>query len=153
MGAAAGLCLVLLLILRLWFLEPVVVTATSMAPTIPPGSIVWINKVSPVGRAGARIGEVVTLRSPDDGALIVKRVVAVEGQNISMQDGVLNVDGIPTREPFVDQKTIDGMYFGEVRVGQNEIFVLGDNREASIDSRHFGPVSTDAVTGRVIGVP
>ena len=153
-AAAICLCFGLLLILRLLVLEPVVVKATSMAPTIPAGSIIWINKTSPGpgGRAPHR-GEVVTLHSPEDGALIVKRVVATAGQEVSMQDGVLNVDGIPVQEPFVDQESVDGMYFGVVRVGQGEIFVLGDNREVSIDSRHFGPVSVNAVTGRIIGVP
>ena len=148
---AAVLCLGALLILRLWFLEPTIVRSSSMAPTLPEGSLVWLDKVSP-DLLGVQAGQLVTFRSPDDGAIMVKRVVAVQGQSVSMQDGVLHIDGAAVKEPYVDQRTIDGVYFGTVRLQNNEIFVLGDNRETSIDSRAFGAIPADIVEASVIGV-
>lgn len=150
-ASAVFLGLLSLLVLRLWIVEPTVVESTSMAPTITAGSVIWLDKVSP-GVAGIRSGDLVTFRNPDDGAMMVKRVVAVAGQEVSMQDGVLQIDGTAVSEPFVDQRTIDGMYFGLVRVGEGELFVLGDNREESIDSRRFGPIRTDAVEARIMGI-
>jgi signal peptidase I len=148
---AAVLCLGALLILRLWILEPTIVRSTSMAPTLPEGSLVWLDKISP-DLLGVQAGQLVTFRSPDDGGIMVKRVVAVAGQSVSMQDGVLNIDGVAVNEPYVDQRTIDGAYFGTVRLGTNEIFVMGDNRGTSIDSRTFGPIPADIVEATVIGV-
>jgi signal peptidase I len=150
-GGAVGLGLVSLLVLRLWIVEPTVVESTSMAPTIAPGSVIWLDKVSP-GVTGVRNGDLVTFRGPEDGALMVKRVVAVAGQEVSMQDGVLNVDGLAVNEPFIDQESIDGVYFGLVQVGEGELFVMGDNRGASIDSRRFGPIPASTVEARVIGI-
>lgn len=149
--AAATFGLVTLVVLRLWIVEPAVVESTSMAPTITAGSVVWLDKVSPA-MAGIRSGDLVTFRSPDDGTMMVKRVVAVAGQGVSMQDGVLHVDGAAVHEPFVDQRTIDGVYFGLVRLGEGELFVLGDNRGDSIDSRRFGPISVEAVEARLVGI-
>jgi signal peptidase I len=148
---AVVLCFGAMLILRLWILEPALVRSTSMAPTLPEGSLVWLDKVSP-DLLGVRAGQLVTFRSPDDGAIMVKRVVAVEGQTVAMQDGVLYLDGTAVKESYVDQRTIDGVYFSTVRLGKNEIFVLGDNRETSIDSRAFGPIPANLVEACVIGV-
>ena len=69
-GGAVGIGLVSLLVLRLWIVEPTVVESTSMAPTIAPGSVIWLDKVSP-GIAGVRNGDLVTFRGPVDGALMV----------------------------------------------------------------------------------
>ena len=150
-GGAVGIGLVSLLVLRLWIVEPTVVESTSMAPTIAPGSVIWLDKVSP-GIAGVRNGDLGPFRGPADGALMVKRVGAVAGQEVSMQDGVLNVDGSAVNEPFIDQESIDGVYFGLVQVGEGELFVMGDNRGDSIDSRRFGPIPASTVEARVIGI-
>ena len=61
------------------------------------------------------------------------------------------MDGAEATEPFVDQRTIDGVYFGTVTVPPGQLFVLGDNRESSVDSRDFGPIPVTAVQGTVLG--
>lgn len=153
--AGAAVCLGGLLALRLWVLEPIMVSSDSMEPTVSAGSFVWLDKASP-GLTGVHPGQLVVFRGPDDAEMpndvvLLKRVVAKGGQTVSMRDGQLYVDGKPSQEPFVDQRTIDGVYFGTVTVPEGELFVLGDNRETSIDSRDFGPIPASGVIGTVLG--
>ena len=80
----------------------------------------------------------------------IKRIVAVGGQKVGIADAVLEVDGRAVAEPYVDRATIDGVYFGPVMVPVGSVFVMGDNREFSIDSRTFGPIPTEAIDGRLV---
>jgi signal peptidase I len=153
--AVAAACLGGLLALRLWVVEPITVSSTSMEPTVPAGSVVWLNKAGPQ-LAGVRPGQLVVFTGPDDGempnqAVLLKRVVAAAGQTVAIRDGVLYVDGTEAREPYVNRRTIDGVYFGTVTVPPGQLFVLGDNRESSVDSRDFGPIPAAAVHGTVMG--
>ncbi|MCY1216710.1 Signal peptidase I V [compost metagenome] len=153
--AGAGACLGVLLAARLWVLEPVMVSSDSMEPTVKAGSLVWLNKAAP-RFGGFHTGQLVMFSGPDDDqvfneSMLLKRVVALEGQEVSMRDGVLFVDGAPVTERFVDQRTIDGVFFGTLTVPADHLFVLGDNRETSIDSRHIGAIPASDVLGTVVG--
>ena len=72
------------------------------------------------------------------------------GRSVGIEDGVLVVNGRQLREAYADPKSIDSVYFGPVRVKPGTVFVLGDNRANSEDSRDFGAVSTDSVIGRAV---
>jgi signal peptidase I len=130
---------------RAFVAEPVRVSGDSMAPTLRSGDVVLVAR-----HGGLRPGQLVLLREPGDGAPVVKRLVAVGGQTVEIRDAYLYVDGVPLDEPYVDHSRIDGVYFGPKRVPDGSVFVLGDSRNGSIDSRVFGPVRKDAVTGRVV---
>jgi signal peptidase I len=79
---------------------------------------------------------------------MLKRVVASSGQSVAIRDGVLYVDGKRRVEPYADPEAIDSVYFGPVHVASHSVFVLGDNRADSVDSRSFGSVADDEVIGR-----
>jgi signal peptidase I len=83
--------------------------------------------------------------------LLVKRVVGVGGDRVGLEDGELVVNGATVAEPYVNHRLLDGVYFGPVTVPAGRLFVMGDNRTDSTDSRSFGPVGGDAVVGRVVG--
>jgi signal peptidase I len=134
-----------LVAVRMFVVEPLRVDGDSMAPTLRSGDVAMVR------RFGApRIGQVVVLTDPQDGSLVVKRVVAVGGQTVEIRDAYLYVDGTEVDEPFVDHSRIDGVYFGPVTVPAGNVFVLGDSRNGSIDSRIFGAVPSSAVRGRVL---
>ncbi len=128
--------------------EPVRVQSSSMAPTLDDGDRIIVNKLA-YRVHDPRSGDVIVLEAPDDAGLVVKRVVAVGGDEVGIEDGVLVVNGVARSEAYVDQETIDGVYFGPVEVPVGTVFVMGDNRAESVDSREYGAVSIDDVVGRV----
>ena len=77
----------------------------------------------------------------------LKRIVALPGETLELHEGQVLIDGTPIEEPY---ETVSGrLRFGPVALGQDELFVLGDNRPNSQDSRGFGPISGASVIGRV----
>lgn len=77
----------------------------------------------------------------------IKRVIAVGGDTVEGEDGRVFVNGEAVDEPYLDPGT-ETSSFGPVDVPEGMIFVMGDNRGNSDDSRNFGPVPTDTVLGR-----
>jgi signal peptidase I len=139
----------LVLAARAWLVEPLTVSSDSMEPTISSGAVVLLYK--PAAAAGwIRNGVVVAFTNPVDGHTAIKRVIAGEGQSVAIRDSELYVDDVPVPEPFVDHSRIDGTYFGPIKVPAGTVFLLGDNRGVSIDSRDFGPVPMTAIHGTLL---
>jgi signal peptidase I len=137
-----------LVLLRLFVLEPFRIPSDSMAPTLRPGDQVLVDKRA-YRDADPRRGDLAVFRAPRTGEILLKRVVAVGGDTVGIEDGVLVVDGRRPREPYADPDAIDSVYFGPVRVRRGTVFVLGDNRANSEDSRDFGAIPTGRLIGRV----
>jgi signal peptidase I len=81
---------------------------------------------------------------------MVKRVVALAGDRVGLADGRLVVNGQRQSEDYVDLASVDSVYFGPEVVPAGSVFVLGDDRADSVDSRDYGPVPLDRVLGRVL---
>ena len=80
---------------------------------------------------------------------MAKRIVALGGQRVEIRDGVLFVDRRRRNEPYVDHDMVDGFFFGPKRVPPGDVFVLGDNRGDSEDSRDYGAIPRDRLIGRI----
>ena len=109
-------------------------------------------------------GDIVTFEDPEtaDAApqnrrILIKRVIATPGQTVELQDGKVVVDGQVLDEPYavgeswplpVQSGTLQEPVTFPYTLGEDEYWVMGDNRENSLDSRFFGPISRDAVTSR-----
>ncbi|UKA54846.1 signal peptidase I [Arthrobacter sp. FW305-BF8] len=145
----AVLLAAVLLASRLWLVEPVTVSSESMEPALPKGSTVLMFKPGPALGA-PKAGDLVVFTSPEDGSPAVKRAIALGGQTVAIEDSVLVVDGVPQAEPGIDHSRIDGTYFGPVTVPAGHVFVLGDNRAGSIDSRAYGSVPLEALQATVL---
>ncbi|MEW9702422.1 signal peptidase I [Paenibacillus sp. SI8] len=129
------------------------VRGSSMQPTLQEGEWLIVNKAITYLMAPKR-GEVVILREPEERAMpdhpyLVKRVVAIAGDEVESRSGVLYVNGAEVLEPYTDSPISDGD-FGPTYVGPGHVFVMGDNRHAaaSLDSRRFGSVPTGLIQGR-----
>ena len=140
--------------IRHFVAEPYVVESRSMEPELHQGDRLLVDKV--VYRlADAKRGDIVVLDTADIaggssaelGKTIVKRVVGLPGDVVSAQNGRLFIDGSPIDEPWLGDVQTTG--FGPVQVPEGALFVLGDERALSVDSRTFGTVPIGAVRGRV----
>jgi signal peptidase I len=143
-----GLALVVLIVVvKIFVAEPFRIPSQSMEPTLRPGdqTLVW-----KLGAKAPDRGDLVAFHAPRTGEILLKRVVAVGGDTVGLEDGVLVVDGRKVREPYADPKAIDSVYFGPVKVRPGTIFVMGDNRANSEDSRDFGAVPTGRIIGRAV---
>jgi signal peptidase I len=142
---ALAIAIVLAMVIRYFVFEPFSVSGPSMLSTLHNGDLVIVNKLIYQFRAPEK-GEVVVFRATPKKDYI-KRVIALPGQVVSAQNNIVRVDGRSIDEPYVDEgnRTAD---FGPVEVPPGHIFVMGDNRMNSSDSREFGPVSMDRVVGR-----
>jgi signal peptidase I len=92
------------------------------------------------------VAESLGLRTPAVEDLI-KRVIAVGGQELEVKDDQVLIDGVPIDEPYLDESAFM-LDFGPVSVPDGMVFVMGDNRPRSQDSRRFGPIETDSIVGR-----
>jgi len=108
-------------------------------------------------RAPRRGDVVVFANSSGGGVLNVKRVIAVEGDTVETDGPVCNLNGAPLTEPYLNAVPVDGLLsqgefrkFGPLRVPAGKVFVLGDNRHRSWDSRHYGPIDIGTIKGRPI---
>ena len=137
-----------LVALRAFVVSPVRVDGSSMAPTLRSGDVVLVAAVQRTPESVER-GELVVLAEPGGGRS-VKRVVGLPGERVTLRDGVLEVDGSPLDEPYLHPRRLDGVFTALVVVPSDAVYVLGDNRTASLDSRTHGPVSLDRVDGRVL---
>jgi len=140
---------VVLLLVRTFLAEPVRVSGDSMEPTLRPGAVVVIDKVS-YRIHDPRRGDVVVTSDPRNGVSIVKRVVAVGGDSVAIENGSLVLNGVAVGETYIDNTDMAGFYFGPDVVPEGEVFVLGDHRADSVDSRAFGPIAVDSIDGRVL---
>lgn len=154
MAVLVLLGMVLVFAVKLWVVEPLVVSATSMSPTLAEGDRIIVDKRAYLS-AGPRVGDIVVFNDPEGGGRwLVKRVVATEGQTLDARDGMMTVDGSTTS--IMVEVDLPGpkapLTALPVTLGPDEVFVVGDNDRKSRDSRVFGPVAVSAVSGRVTAV-
>jgi signal peptidase I len=121
------------------------IPSPSMAPTLEPGDQIVVMRY--FGSLPER-GHVVVFHSPLNGdELMVKRVVGLPGDLVDSRLGRLRVGGHTLPEPYVLQQATTGAIQAQL-VPADSYFVLGDNREDSLDSRSWGVVRRDAIVGR-----
>lgn len=123
------------------------VSGVSMRPTMFNGDMVLYLRI---GNDYA-VGDVVSIKMPS-GDYYIKRIVALPGDTVDMKDGVLFINGESENSPFAKGGTYpqeEGMQYPYALRG-SQYFVLGDNREESIDSRTYGPAALAQIRGKIV---
>ena len=134
---------------RFFIAQPFIVSGDSMVPTFHDGEYLIVDELSYSLRDPLR-GEVVIFRYPNDRSkYFIKRIIGLSGETVLVENGVLKIvssAGTSTgREPYIRSQELMDM---SVRLGSNEYFVMGDNRNESSDSRYWGPVPRKELIGR-----
>jgi signal peptidase I len=148
------LTVVIFFLVQHFVAQPYQILQVSMEDTLQPGQYVLVDKLSP-NFSDYHRGDVIVFEPPagyqeeSRDIPFIKRVIGVEGDLVEIRDTSVYVNGVKLDEPYVyeGQPTVP---FGASswRVGKGELFVLGDHRQASQDSRAFGPIQKSSVIGR-----
>jgi signal peptidase I len=123
------------------------VESISMEPNLYEGQFVVVNRLA-YRWANPERGDIIVFYFPNNPAKrYIKRVIGIGGDQISASNGSVFVNGILLDEPYLASRP---NYDGEWTVGPGELFVLGDNRNNSNDSKNWGTLELDAVIGKAI---
>lgn len=162
--AVVAIAIVAALVIRLFLFQQYYIDGPSMESTLRPQDRVLVNKLSyrlhDVNRGDVVVFDRVT--SPDRHDDLIKRVIALPGETLEIRSCLVYIDGVRLDEPYLDlevQSQIDPV----ARCGSHTdatalvvppemVFVMGDNRLQSFDSRDFGPIEIDKIRGRAFVV-
>jgi signal peptidase I len=143
-----------------WLLSSFVVSAyrveqQSMLPELRPDDYLLVDKISPHVWAYQR-GDVVVLQAPPgvpEGFVLVKRVIGLPGDRVAFADGHVVINDHPLAEPWLPtggaEPVVTAGPADEITVPIGSLYLMGDNRAVSFDSRNFGPVAESEIIGRV----
>ncbi|HET9252691.1 MAG TPA: signal peptidase I [Candidatus Eisenbacteria bacterium] len=172
---AIVLAAILTIVIRGLVIQAFRIPTGSMEETLLVGDFLFVNKMIygseiDIGWSGNRIlyyrfpairepkpGDIIVFRYPDDPARdLIKRCVAIEGQTVEIRDKVLYVNGVAPEEPYAvhkDPRVLPGETsprdnFGPYLVPEDHLFMLGDNRDNSDDSRFWGALPRSLVKGK-----
>lgn len=149
---------IILMLVFTFVLRKNTVVGSSMYPTLEDGEHVIVNVAASYLTDIERF-DVVVVHSPDNKDLWVKRVIGLPGETISYQDGILYVDNKEIEEPFLDKNYAEQVVkqqqlktftqdMAPVTLKDNEYFLMGDNRNNSMDSRSVGPFTRDKIIAK-----
>ncbi|MBO8171051.1 MAG: signal peptidase I [Bacillaceae bacterium] len=153
-GKSLVIALALALFIRSFLFAPFVVDGVSMLPNLKHGEKLIVNQVAYWFGEPER-GDIIVFHYAHDKDYI-KRVIGLPGETVEVRDDTLYINGKIVKEPYIitekDQYQRQGMSwtedFGPVKVPQDKLFVMGDNRPVSDDSRDIGTIEMDRVVGR-----
>jgi signal peptidase I len=153
------LTLVIFFVIQNFVAQPYQVQQNSMERTLEPGQYVLVDKLTPRWDAYSR-GDVIVFNPPgsltDDPTPFIKRVIGLPGDTVELRDGKVYVNGVDLGEHYlfangagVQEPTQPSPGDQDTWViPEGQLFVMGDHRESSSDSRVFGPISVSDVIGR-----
>ena len=146
-----GTALVIALLIRTFLVQPFYIPTESMYPTLKKNDRVLVNKLS-YRMHDVHRGDVVVFNAPEGeqtGGIkdLIKRVIGLPGDSVEGRDGHVYVDGHLLEEPYLRDSVIT-TDFGPQEIPAGSIWVMGDNRTQSRDSRFFGPIKESSIVGR-----
>lgn len=149
-----AIAVVAVILVRMYVVEPYIIPSESMDPTIEVGDMVLGEKVS-LKSEDPKPGDIVFFKNPDPDSshgVLVKRVVAVGGQTVDLRYGKVYIDGVEEKGGHahgmnmpLEERYLETDVSFPYTVPEGCIWVMGDNRENSLDSRSFGAIPIDTV--------
>jgi len=144
--------LVALFLFKIYIATPFMVFGQSMEPSFHDKEYIWVERITPkLGKI--KRGDVVIIKNPTNPSVsFIKRVIALPNERIEIIAGKVKIynlehpEGFFLAEPYVIQKDKRSMPL--LGLGEDEYFVMGDNRPDSYDSRNFGPIKKRDIIGK-----
>lgn len=134
--------ILIVLLVKMYIVSPIRVNGSSMYKTLHDQDVMILNEFIYYFNDVERFDIVVI---DEDDQYIIKRVYGLPGEKIKCVGGNIYINNKKIKDKYASSKTED---FDEVVIGKNEYFVLGDNREVSLDSRMFGTYSKKDIIGK-----
>ncbi|MEN9405499.1 MAG: hypothetical protein RLY47_458 [Candidatus Parcubacteria bacterium] len=149
----ALITLFIVLPIRIYIAQPFIVSGSSMDPTFKDGEYLIIDEISYRFQEPER-GDVVVFRYPQDTTkFFIKRIIGLPGETVDVKDSIVTIEGVDGTSSF----ELDEAYLSHptwstsrIKLGDEEYFVMGDNRPASSDSRIWGALDENLIIGRVL---
>ena len=140
--------------IRYFLFQPFFVRGESMNPNFESGDYLIVDEITYRFRPPQR-GEVIVFKYPQNPSQrFIKRIIGLPGETVEIKDGKVIIDRQGISQVLDESEYLlpGSSTLGNIRItlGENEYFVLGDNRDFSFDSRKFGPLAKDEIIGRVI---
>lgn len=146
----------LALFIRFFVAAPYVVQGASMEPNFHDWNYLIVDRVS-YHLDNPERGDIIIFDLPQDTSRsLIKRVIGLPGEAVTLIGGVITIEndtnpqGFKLEEPYLDPQNIGGVGDMRVVLGEDQYFVLGDNRKVSADSRLWGPLPRNDIAGRVL---
>lgn len=141
--------ILVVVIIRIFFVDPVRVDGTSMDTTLSDGEIMLLNKIV-YRKEDIKRFDIVVIKEGDKH--IIKRVIGLPGETIEYKDNILYINGKEIDDPYPSTKTDDFNIedVGHTKIPGDTYFVMGDNRSDSLDSRYpsVGVIKKEQIVGR-----
>lgn len=147
----AAIALIIVVPIRLFFAEPFIVSGSSMVPTFENKDYLIVDKIS-YELGSPKRDDVVVFRYPlDTTKFFIKRIIGLPGETVNIKGNEVTIinsthtTGFKLDQPFVKNISNDEKH---IVLANDEYYVMGDNRSGSSDSRYWGPVKRNLLTGR-----
>lgn len=146
------ICFILVVLVRMFVLEPYIIPSASMETTIMTGDNIMANKLAYLA-SEPDVGDIITFYEESTDKVLIKRVIAKGGQVIDIKDGNLYIDGVEQDESYTHGKPtfeLDSNIQYPYTVPKDHLWMMGDNRTNSQDSRYFGAIPIDSVVAEAM---
>jgi signal peptidase I len=167
-GIIVMIAVIAAVLLRAFVVQPYYIPSESMEPTLHGcagcnDDHVLVDKIS-YRAHDVRSGDIVVFHRPADAAgyisekILIKRVIALPGDTVDLRNGLVYVNKLLIDEPYINTKKCGPRATNPLTsvshwtVPGNDVFVMGDNRCQSEDSRQFGPIATSSIVGRAFAI-